>query len=147
MTGRSSRLAGDAHAWAIRSRFERLPKAVARPYRGPHGYESEIWPIPYHLYADPSDDRVRRHVSDTASELEKSFGSSVGELQRRLDRYSKRVWIQLGATIILFAIIFALHGKLSLFESVLLGVGANLLTMVLFGTFQVRTLRWPGSKS
>jgi hypothetical protein len=86
-------------------------------------------------------------LNDTASELDKSFGPSVGELQRRLDRYSQRVWIQLGATIVLFGVIFALHGKLSLFESVLLGVGANLLTMVLFGASQVRTLRWPGSKS
>lgn len=127
--------------------FERLPKAVAHPYAGQHGYETEIWPVPYQLYADTESDEVKARIDGTAVELDKSFGTAVGDLRRQLDFYSKRVWIQLLATIVLFAGIFALHGKLSLFVSVLLGVLSNLLTMVFVGMFQGRRLPWARSKS
>jgi dCTP deaminase len=100
--------------------FQRMQKAVAHPYAGQHGYETEIWPIPHHLYADVEDDTVRALISDTPAELEMSYGPAVADLSRQLDFYKRRVWIQLLATIGLFAIIFALHGKLSLFASVLL---------------------------
>jgi dCTP deaminase len=126
--------------------FERLPKAVARPYAGQHGYETEIWPVPYQLYADTDDDNVKARIDETAAELEKSFGPAVGDLRRQLDFYSRRVWMQLLATIALFAVIFALHGKLSLFASVLLGVLSNLLTMVFLGMFQGRRFPWSRSK-
>jgi dCTP deaminase len=116
--------------------FQRLPKAVERPYAGQHGYETEIWPIPQQFYADLEDRSVRRVISDPASELEKSYGPAMGDLARKVEFYTRRVWIQLLATIGLFAIIFALHGKLSLFASVVLGVLANLLTVVILNVLR-----------
>lgn len=47
--------------------------------------------------------------------------------------------MQLAVLIVLFAIIFALHGKLSPFYTLLLGVSANLLTVVVLDA-----LRPPG---
>jgi len=117
--------------------FQRLPKPVSHPYTGQHGYETEIWPIPHHLYADMQDPYVQSCVADPAHELERSYGSDVADLSRRLSFYTHRVWIQLLATVALFAAIFALHGKLSLFVSVLLGVVANLLTVVVLKVIEV----------
>jgi dCTP deaminase len=120
--------------------FQRLPKPVARPYAGQHGYETEIWPIPHHLYANLEDDEVKAVIGDRAAELEKSYGSTVADLARTLNFYTHKVWIQLLATVGLFAIIFALHGKLSLFASVLLGVLANLLTVVILAALNAARL-------
>jgi dCTP deaminase len=44
--------------------FARLPKDVDHPYKGQHGYKTQIWPIKYHLqktYAQVSNDPRVEH--------------------------------------------------------------------------------------
>jgi dCTP deaminase len=110
--------------------FARMPKPVRQPYVGQHGYDTAMWPVPYDLYADPNTEPFKALLGDTAAELDKSFGVAVGDLRRSLDFYTRHVWLQLCATVMLFAVIFALHGELSLFVSVFLGVVANFMTLV-----------------
>jgi dCTP deaminase len=111
--------------------FQRLPKAVESPYSGQHGYETTIWPIPVQFFADMDDPAVRQRIGDVPTELERSFGESVADLSRDVSLYARKVWLQLAMTISLFAVIFALHGKISLFYSLGLGVLANLATFFL----------------
>jgi hypothetical protein len=110
-----------------------------RVLRSSNGYETEIWPIPHHPYADLDDDAVKALIRDPATELERSYGPTVADLARDLAFYRRCVWVQLAVLIVLFAIIFALHGKLSPFYTLLLGVLANLLTVVVLDA-----LRPPG---
>lgn len=113
--------------------FQRLPRPVARPYAGQHGYETEIWPIPFHLFVDVEHGPAKDQVGDVPTQLENSFGRNVANLSRDLDFYTRKVWIQLGVVMALFGVIFLLHDELSLFWSVLLGVVANLATVVVLG--------------
>ena len=82
------------------------------------------------FYADMADRKVTAKIGRTPDELEKSYGAAVGDMSRRLDFYARRVWLQFLATMALFVVIFVLHGKLSLFVSVIVGVVSNLLTVV-----------------
>ena len=109
--------------------FSVLPKSVERPYNGQHGYETQIWPVPTWLYAD------RGLMPGTfggykVSEVEESYGPVIASVERRLQYYSGKVWLQLGATITLFAVLMALYERIPLVVSVLTGVTANLLTHV-----------------
>jgi dCTP deaminase len=108
--------------------FSVLPRDVERPYTGQHGYETEIWPIPFHLYASAAD--LRRAGIDLAhdKEIARVYGPIIADMARRFRYYQSGVWIQIALTILGFIVIFALSGELGLVSSVLTGVLANLLT-------------------
>jgi dCTP deaminase len=117
--------------------FTRLPRPVDEPYFGQHGFETEMWPKPAHLYSQPVSDEV----GDKYEELEAIYGSPIAEIRRQLDFYSRRVWLQIGITVAGFAAIFALYGHLGLVKSVLVGVIANLATQFAWA-WQTRAPRW-----
>lgn len=108
--------------------FSVLSAAVDNPYSGQHGYDTEIWPIPTHLYATEED--LKRAKIDLASpeEIARSYGPVVIDLVRRLKYYEYKVWLQISITVAAFAVLFALAGEFGLLVSVLTGVAANLLT-------------------
>jgi dCTP deaminase len=111
--------------------FTVLPKDVERPYKGQHGYETQIWPIRTDLYCDTSKLRVEGKIGTEEDEIGHSFGPELGNLAQRVRFYSRFVWIQLGITVLLFCGLFFLYNQLSLMESLLVGVGGNLLTMAI----------------
>lgn len=119
--------------------FSLLNREVQRPYRGQHGYETEMWPIPVRLYAQ--DDQLKAFGVHTKSldEIELSYGPAVRSLEARLRFYERRVWLQIALTVLGFLLVFAVIGGIGWFWAVVLGVAGNLITNLgqyLFG------LRW-----
>jgi dCTP deaminase len=115
--------------------FALLARPVDRPYVGQHGYETEIWPIPAHHYADESTLRAQGIKPESTEELERMYGLAMADLARRLGYYERKVWVHLGFTVLAFAGLFTIAGQVRLIWSVLLGVAANLLTTFGFWVF------------
>ncbi len=118
--------------------FTVLPKPVERPYSGQHGYDTEIWPVATHLYAQLSDREIAAKIGSTEEELELSYGPRIASMARQLRFYQQGVWVHLAVITCCFAAIFALYGQLSLFGSVVIGVLSNLLTAGLVKLFANR---------
>jgi dCTP deaminase len=112
--------------------FSVLAQPVSKPYTGQHGYESEIWPIPVHLYADETQLRAAGIKPDEIREIERSYGPVVASLMARLRYYEKKVWLQIAVTVLGFLILFYLVKEIGLILSVLTGVCANLITTLGF---------------
>ena len=121
--------------------FSVLSTPVDHPYAGQHGYETEIWPIPVHLYATADQLKSFNIKSDSIDEIEKSYGPTVASLQRRLSYYERKVWLHIAVTILGFLGLFWLGLNTNWMLSVLLGVAANLITSL--GQFLIATKRRP----
>lgn len=118
--------------------FSRLPKSVEKPYAGQHGYETQMWPVPVHLYATEEMLGQSGIVRNSFEEIEASYGSIVASLESRLQRYEYKIWTQLALTVLGFAGVFALYGHISLVSAVMTGVAANLITSVGINYFKRR---------
>lgn len=120
--------------------FTVLPKAVTRPYHGQHGFETDIWPIPTHLYAALDDLRARGIEPGTLEELELTYGAPVADIQRQLTYYTKWIWLELLLMIVLFGIVLAFYRRLPLFASIVIGVVSNVVThLVLLAGYWYRS--------
>jgi dCTP deaminase len=113
--------------------FVKLERAVAHPYSGQHGYETSIWPYPFHLYARDSELRSLGIRPEAADQLRLSHGDGIARLARKVSYYERQVWIQIAIVLALFSVLFALNDRMSLLLSAGIGVGVNLLTQ--FGFF------------
>jgi dCTP deaminase len=117
-----------------KAEFEKLPKAVRKPYAGQHGFGTDHWPIKSQHIATDAD--LERHNIQpfSFSEIERTHGRVVAQMHRDLRYYSTKVWIQVTVTLVAFAVLayFAGNGTLSTFSSMLIGVVSNFLTTVAF---------------
>ena len=114
--------------------FSVLERPASRPYTGQHGYETEIWPVATHLIADMESDEIKNRIGDVYTELKSSHGLPVADMYKRLQYYSKIVWVQVGAVMVLFTLLFALHGQVDLISSLWVGVVANVLTTLVWNS-------------
>ncbi|CAA9295590.1 MAG: hypothetical protein AVDCRST_MAG93-4230 [uncultured Chloroflexia bacterium] len=73
--------------------FSVLGREVERPYSGQHGYDAEIWPIPFQLYAKADDLDASGIDPKDLDEIRASYGPVVRSLEARVRFYEKRVWI------------------------------------------------------
>ena len=124
--------------------FQVLPKPVEHPYSGQHGYETEIWPIASHLFANTEDGFAPRGEIKKEEDLLRSYGPEVADMYRRLNIYTRQVWWQIALMIFGFAVLFFLEGKLGLVESVLIGIVSNLATMWGLNLWTARSRRRDG---
>lgn len=108
--------------------FARLEKSVEHPYAGQHGYQTEIWPIPTHLFASNQEIQADSRTQSADSELELSYGPAVASLERRLQFYERIVWLQIAITVTAFCLIYVVVGSVGLVGSLMVGVVANLVT-------------------
>lgn len=108
--------------------FTVLPRGVDQPYRGQHGYETEIWPIPVQHYADVTAFRRAGMIGSSAVELEDRFGPDIANLAKKVDHYGRTVWIQIAVTVVCFLGLFSLYREITMVLSVITGVVANLIT-------------------
>jgi dCTP deaminase len=108
--------------------FVKLSMPVSSPYRGAHGYETKIWPIPTQFYAKQELLRNRKIDPHSLDEIERSYGPVVRDLQDRLRSYERKIWLQITLTVLFFLIIFLLAGKVDLAVSLALGIVANFAT-------------------
>lgn len=114
--------------------FSKLRQAVTSPYSGQHGYETEMWPVPYHMILSKEevvkDKRIRPHLD----ELEGIHGELLASHIKRVFRF-ERYLILAGCAYFLFStivlvVLAARHDAdltLSTMFSVILGVVSNLI--------------------
>jgi dCTP deaminase len=115
-----------------KAEFTVLPKAVAVPYHGQHGYATGIWPIPTQLFAKESDLQQRGILPDSEQELRATYGAEVAQLVRRFRFYERKVWLQLFLTIAILLAALRFLGNVDWVLAITLGVAGNLATHLLF---------------
>jgi dCTP deaminase len=108
--------------------FVVLPKAVDHPYNGQHGFETEIWPIANHLFADIHSPVISNRIGKDVEELALSFGPRISKIAKELQYYRTHVWIQIFLILATFVALFAVRGYIGLIWSVGVGVVANFIT-------------------
>lgn len=121
--------------------FAALAKPVRHPYKGQHGYETEIWPIPVELYASMRSLKAQNILPGDVEETALTYGEPVADLERRLAFYSKWVWVEIGVTALLLSGILALHDQLSTWVSFLVGVASNIATHFVIFAIERRKAR------
>jgi len=110
--------------------FVVLPKPVAHPYHGQHGYDTEIWPIATHMFANPNDQWVANLIANDNDEIEQSFGPRIAKIAKELQFYRTKVWLQVFLILGTFIVLLAVHGQVSAVWSLGVGVAANLVTIL-----------------
>tara|TARA_R110002073_G_scaffold177188_12_gene335182 strand:- start:12993 stop:13832 length:840 start_codon:yes stop_codon:yes gene_type:complete len=71
--------------------FSKLRCSVQSQYSGQHGYESEIWPVPYEQVLKRSAIKNDPRVRSDFEELEASHGPLIADISRRMFRYERRL--------------------------------------------------------
>jgi dCTP deaminase len=131
--------------------FTRLAVPVARPYRGQHGYLTQVWPLAEQMILSERELRADPRVGTSVEELTRAYGSEFGTVLNRIFRYER--WLIVSAfTYLLFALaLIALTQKpggaqLSAWTAIGLGVVSNVATSVLI-LAATRLLRsWGGGR-
>jgi len=123
--------------------FERLPKAVRSPYRGQHGYRTEIWPIPESMTVPLEEAQRDSRVGSVGEEMRRAFGDGVGGVVDRIFRYERLLLLSV-STYVGFAVLIIVYTEASnerlptLFAFVL-GLVTNLVSSLLI--YLATTLR------
>ncbi len=124
--------------------FSRLARPVVRPYRGQHGYRSEIWPLAEHMILSEQEIAGDRRVGDTVEELTRAYGRDLGSVLSRVFHFERYLILSAGAYVLFSLILIALtqtstSRQLSVFTAIGLGVAANAVTSIL--TYAATRLR------
>lgn len=116
--------------------FTRLAVPVARPYRGAHGYHTEVWPLTEQMIL--SEDQVQQdpRIGGPTEELSRAYGRDFGSTLDRIFRYERRLIIAAFAYILFTLVLIALTQKpggaqLSVWTAIGLGVVSNVVTSLL----------------
>lgn len=115
--------------------FERLPAPVTKPYRGQHGYGTEVWPLLRQMYV--SDDDLKRdpRVQPPATELSRAFGKDFGAMYERLFGYGRilllSVLAYIGIAVLVIVVAQRSGDRLPTFVSVVLGLVTNIVSSLL----------------
>jgi dCTP deaminase len=119
--------------------FSRLGKPVDRPYQGQHGYQTEIWPIKYHLqktYAEVSGDP---NVDSEKVEAYKLLPQATADLLRGMEKRQKMVDVAIVVAVIINALILCVISTRLL--DTMVGIVGNLVASAIVGGIVVVS-RW-----
>ena len=105
--------------------FARLPTDVQHPYRGQHGYKTEIWPIKYQLqktYAEVSHDS---RVESEKVEAYKMLPKAAADLLRRMDQRQRVIDVAIIVALLVNAVLLCLIS--THYVDTLIGIIGNLI--------------------
>jgi dCTP deaminase len=114
--------------------FTKLHKPVQFPYRGQHGYQTKIWPIPIDMLL--TDEEIKRdsRIKAPVDEIIFSYGRDFSNAIRRVYTF-ERILIISASIYLLFSMIlvYALVKTdwVTPLVAIILGVGSNILTSLL----------------
>ncbi len=117
--------------------FSKLRSPVRNQYSGQHGYESEMWPVPYELVLKRTDIKKDPRVRSGIDELEASHGTLIADISRRMFRYERSLIFSGIAYFLLMGVLIAGWTAtadsypISNVVAISLGVVANLVTGIL----------------
>jgi dCTP deaminase len=119
--------------------FSRLSKPVDRPYQGQHGYQTEIWPIKYHLqktYAEVSRDP---RVDSEKVEAYKLLPQATADLLRGMERRQRLIDVAIVAAVFINAALLCVIST-NLVDT-MVGIIGNLIASAIVGAI-VLVSRW-----
>jgi dCTP deaminase len=106
--------------------FARLPRPVSMPYRGQHGYETQIWPLRNDLIL--TEDEIARdpRVGDVAEEIQLTHGRHIGKIVEHVLKHQRNLLI---VTLLYSAATVALVGMVATtgWSSQLVGFGLGIV--------------------
>jgi dCTP deaminase len=119
--------------------FARLCKSVNHPYQGQHGYQTEIWPIKYHLqktYAEVSHDP---RVDSEKAEAYKLLPQATANLLRGMESRQRVIDVAIVVAVIVnAALLCVISTKL---VDTMVGIVGNLIASAVVGVI-VLVSRW-----
>jgi dCTP deaminase len=119
--------------------FSVLSEPVTKPYTCQHGYETQIWPIPVHLYADEAQLHAAGIKPKQPKEIAWSYGPQIAAAMTRLEFYERWVWVHIAITVLGFVGLFAIGFGIDAVAAILLGVVANMITNLVFYIVALRS--------
>lgn len=115
--------------------FTRLPRAVNEPYRGQHGYQTEIWPIPEDMLLTREELQKDNRIRSSSEEIALSYGEGIGRVIDRVFRFERHLILAVIAYLLMSTLLIVFIGKseswLPPLVSIILGVVSNIATAVL----------------
>jgi dCTP deaminase len=116
--------------------FCRLARPVARPDRGQHGYQSEIWPLAEHMILSERESGSDQRIGDPVDELTRAYGRDFGAVLERVFRFERYLILSAIVYVLFSLVLFALtqastSKRLSVVAAIALGVVANAVTSIL----------------
>jgi len=114
--------------------FSRLMVPVEKPYRGQHGYQTNIWPIPEDMILSPQEILKDSRIKPSTEEIVLSYGSSIGKVIDRVFRFEKYLILAVLFYILLsMLIIYGMQGNdwMTPTTGIILGVVSNIFTSLL----------------
>ncbi len=113
--------------------FSLLSNEVERPYRGQHGFQTQIWPIRHQLqrtYNDLKGDvRVQSEVTESYKILPRATASALREIQKKQRTVDVAIF---AALIVNFLVLAAVSTK---FVDTTVSLIVNLVSTALLGAF------------
>lgn len=79
-----------------------------RPYRGQHGYRSEIWPLAEHMILSEQEIASDQRVGDAVGELTRAHGRAFGSVLDRVFRFERYLILSAGAYVLFSLVLIAL---------------------------------------
>ncbi len=115
--------------------FSRLMVPVEKPYRGQHGYQTNIWTIPEDMILSDKEILKDSRIKTPAEEIILSYGPNIGKVIDRVFKF-ERYLILAALFYFLFSmlIIYEMQGKndwITPTTSIVLGVLSNVFTSLL----------------
>ncbi len=114
--------------------FSRLMVPVKEPYRGQHGYQTNIWPIPEDMILSSQEILKDSRIKSPSEEIMLSYGSNIGKVIDRVFRFERYLILAVLFYILLsMLLIYAMQGNdwITPTTGIILGVVSNVFTSLL----------------
>ncbi|MFZ4662555.1 MAG: dCTP deaminase domain-containing protein [Caldilineaceae bacterium] len=114
--------------------FSKLMDSVEIPYRGQHGYQTNIWPIPNDMVLSQQEIQNDTRISSTEEEITRSYGTGIGRIIQRIFRFERFLILAATSYLLLsMLLIYAMQGTdwITPTTSIVLGVVSNMVTSLL----------------
>lgn len=116
----------------------KLQRPVSKPYKGAHGYHTELWPIMTEYYLKEDQIKTLRKegkLESSIAALERAYGPDFGDVVRKLTKWYPRLFISMVFYMVCTIALIALNVG-DVFNSALLnfgvGVGSSIAASLIF---------------
>jgi dCTP deaminase len=114
--------------------FSRLMIPVEKPYRGQHGYQTKIWPIPEDMILSSEEVKQDSRIRVPSEEVILSYGTNIGRVIDRVFQFERYLILAVLFYILLaMLIIYGMQGNdwITPTAGIILGVVSNIFTSLL----------------
>ncbi|UIA99374.1 hypothetical protein KUD97_10430 [Desulfovibrio desulfuricans] len=114
--------------------FSKLSSNVSKPYRGQHGYETEVWPIPTEMLLTDEEIKNDKRIKSDIEEIADAYGENLASYMRRVFDYERTLMIFsfIAMGIILISFLFVDMVKFSdSFIDKLIAAGVGITTSII----------------